>query len=50
MRAAAAELFDLVARGVLKVEIGGTYPLVEAAQAHRDIEARKLAGSVLLLA
>ena len=50
MRAAAAELFDLVARGVLKVEIGGTYPLAEAAQAHRDIEARKLAGSVLLLA
>jgi len=50
MRAAAAELFDLVARGVLKVEIGGTFPLAEAAQAHRDIEARKLAGSVLLLA
>jgi NADPH2:quinone reductase len=49
MRAAAAELFDLVARGILKIEIGGTYPLQDAAQAHRDIEARKVAGSVLLL-
>jgi len=49
MRAAAAELFDLVARGVLKVEIGATYPLANAAQAHRDVEARKYAGSVLLI-
>jgi NADPH2:quinone reductase len=49
MRAAAAELFDLVARGVLEIEIGATYPLQDAAQAHRDIEARKVAGSVLLL-
>jgi NADPH2:quinone reductase len=49
MRAAAAELFDLVGRGILKIEIGGTYPLKDAALAHRDIEARKIAGSVLLL-
>jgi NADPH2:quinone reductase len=49
MRAAAAELFDLVARGVLDIEIGGTYPLQDAAGAHRDIESRKVAGSVLLL-
>src|SRR5262245_35879113 len=49
MRAAAAELFDLVARGVIKIEIGAAYPLKDAAQAHRDIEARKVAGSVLLL-
>jgi NADPH2:quinone reductase len=49
MRAAAAELFDLVARGVLNIEIGGTYPLQDAAGAHRDIESRKVAGSVLLL-
>ena len=49
MRAAAAELFDLVARGVLKVEIGQTYPLKEAAAAHRDIEARRYAGAVLLI-
>ena len=49
MRAAATELFDLVARGVLKVEIGKTYPLKDAAQAHRDVEARRYAGAVLLI-
>jgi len=49
MRASAAELFQLVARGVLKVEIGQTYPLREAAAAHRDVEARTHAGAVLLI-
>jgi NADPH2:quinone reductase len=49
MRAAATELFDLVARGVLKVEIGKAYPLKEAAAAHRDVEARTYAGAVLLI-
>jgi NADPH2:quinone reductase len=49
MRAAAAELFDLVTRGILTIEIGGSYPLEAAARAHRDIEERKIAGSVLLL-
>jgi NADPH:quinone reductase len=49
MRTAAAELFDLVAGGILKIEIGGTYALADAATAHRDIESRKVAGSVLLL-
>lgn len=49
MRAAAAELFDLTERGVLKIAISGIYPLRDAAAAHRDIEARKHAGSVLLI-
>jgi len=49
MRAAATELFDLAARGVLKVEIGATYPLREAAAAHRAVEARRHAGAVLLI-
>jgi NADPH:quinone reductase len=49
MRAAATELFDLTARGALKIPIGQTYPLAAAADAHRDIEARKHAGSVLLI-
>ena len=49
MRAAAAELFDLVARGVLKVEIGGSYPLSEAAAAHRAVENREAAGAVVLV-
>jgi len=48
-RAACAELFDLVARGILKVEIGKTYKLRDAAQAHRDLEGRVSAGSLVLL-
>ena len=43
------ELFDLVGRGVLKVEIGRSYRLEDVAQAHRDIEARNFAGSAVLI-
>jgi NADPH2:quinone reductase len=43
------ELFDLVKRGVLKVEIGRSYALNDAAQAHRDLEARDFAGSAVLI-
>jgi NADPH:quinone reductase len=49
MRAAAAELFDLVQRGVLKIAVSRTYPLGDAATAHRDIENRQSLGSMLLL-
>jgi NADPH:quinone reductase len=49
MRAAAAELFELVERGALKIEISRTYSLRDAAHAHRDIENRKFVGSMLLL-
>jgi len=43
------ELFDLVRRGVLKLEIGRRYALREAAQAHRDMEQHNYSGSALLL-
>ncbi len=49
MRAAAAELFDMVKRGVLKVEISRTYALKDAARAHHDLEARIATGSMLLV-
>jgi NADPH2:quinone reductase len=49
MRPAAAELFELVQRGALKVEISRTFPLREAAAAHREIEARANIGSMLLI-
>ena len=49
MRAAAAELFDLVQRGILKIAVTRTYPLREAAAAHRDIENRQSLGSMVLL-
>ncbi|MGE5503635.1 MAG: quinone oxidoreductase family protein [Actinomycetota bacterium] len=45
----AAELFDVVGRGFVRVEVNQTYPLSEAAQAHRDLEARKTTGSTVLL-
>jgi len=46
---AAQELFDLIARGVIKVRIDQTYPLQEAARAHADLEARRTTGSTVLL-
>jgi NADPH2:quinone reductase len=47
--AGAARVWDMLASGRLKVMVGQTYPLREAAQAHRDLEARKTTGSTLLL-
>jgi NADPH2:quinone reductase len=49
MHPAAAELFELVQRGALNVEISRTFPLREAAAAHREIEARANTGSMLLI-
>ena len=46
---AAAEIFDLMTKGILTARIARTYPLREAAQAHRDLEARRTMGSVVLL-
>lgn len=47
--AASREMFDLVASGALRVEVRQTYALKDAAQAHRDLEARKTSGSTVLL-
>jgi NADPH2:quinone reductase len=47
--ASAAELFQVVASGAVKIEVRQTYPLAEAAQAHRDLEARNTTGSTVLL-
>lgn len=41
-------LFDAVAKG-LKIEINQRYALADAAQAHRDLEARKTTGSTILV-
>ena len=40
-------LFDMVGSGKVKIEVNQTYPLAEAAQAHRDLEARKTTGSTV---
>jgi NADPH2:quinone reductase len=42
-------LFGLIAAGKLKLRIARKYPLAEAAQAHRDMEAHTLAGKLLLV-
>lgn len=42
-------VFGMIASGKLKLRIEHTYPLKDAAQAHRDLEARKTTGKVLLL-
>lgn len=47
--ASAADLFDVVATGAVKIEVRQTYPLAETAQAHRDLEARQTTGSTVLL-
>lgn len=44
----AADLFELIGKGVIKINIGGRYRLADAGEAHRDLEARKTTGSLLL--
>ncbi|MBC7831671.1 MAG: quinone oxidoreductase, partial [Hyphomicrobium sp.] len=45
----AAELFGMVSSGAIEIVPSRTYPLREAAQAHRDLEARKTTGSIVLI-
>jgi NADPH2:quinone reductase len=49
VRALIAELLDQVARGDLQVVIDRTFPLADAAEAHRYIESRQAFGRVLLV-
>ncbi|HEY7639684.1 MAG TPA: quinone oxidoreductase [Steroidobacteraceae bacterium] len=46
---AATEMFDLVAKSVIGVQIGQDYPLQDAARAHVDLEARKTIGATVLV-
>ncbi len=45
----AAELFDVIGSGAVTAEVGGRYPLSEAARAHEDLQGRKTTGSIVLL-
>jgi NADPH:quinone reductase len=49
LEATAQDLFDVVLSGKVKIEIGRTYPLKEAAQVHRDLESRQTSGSIVML-
>jgi NADPH2:quinone reductase len=45
----AADLFDVVAKGAVKIEVNQTFPLKDAAAAHIALESRKTTGSTVLL-
>ena len=49
LEAISKDLFDIVLAGKVNIEIGRRYPLKNAAQAHRDLEARKTTGSSILI-
>jgi NADPH2:quinone reductase len=45
----AADLFDVVGKGAVKIQVNQTYPLKDAAKAHIALEARKTTGSTVLV-
>jgi NADPH2:quinone reductase len=49
LRAMAAELFALLREGKIKADIRQTFPLRDAAEAHRALESRKTTGATILL-
>ncbi len=49
LRESVSALFDVVASGAVRVRPPRTYALADAAQAHADLEGRKLSGSTVLL-
>jgi len=48
LKTTADDLFDVVSNGKVKISVNQTYALKNAAQAHRDLEARKTTGSTVL--
>ena len=49
LMARSGAVFGMIAAGKLKLRVQHTYPLAEAQQAHRDLEARKTTGKLLLI-
>jgi NADPH:quinone reductase len=45
----AGDLFNWITSGKLKLRIEKTFPLAEAAEAHRQLEGRRTTGKVILL-
>lgn len=45
----AADLFEVVQTGAVKIEVNQTFPLQEAAEAHRALEGRRTTGTTVLL-
>jgi len=49
LEAGTRDLFGLIERGTIKIAVNQTYPLADAASAHRDLEARRTTGATVLL-
>ena len=49
LEASAEALFDVVGRGAVRIAVNQTFPLAEAAAAHRALESRQTTGSTILL-
>ena len=49
LEASAQALFDVVGRGAVRIAVNQTFPLAEAAAAHRALESRQTTGSTILL-
>ena len=49
LRERTTQLFQWIMEGKLRVEIGGVYPLADAARAHADMEGRRSTGKLLLI-
>ena len=49
IQSSAARLFEMIAKGAVSVPIGARYPLLQAPDAHRALEARATTGSTVLL-
>ncbi len=49
LEAMAAELFDVVSSGAVQIRVNQSWPLSEAAEAHRALEARQTTGSTVLI-
>jgi NADPH2:quinone reductase len=49
LEASAGALFDVVKKGIVKVEINQRYPLAEAGRAHDDLEGRRTTGTTVLV-
>ena len=49
LMARSGAVFAMIAAGKLKPKVAKTYPLAQAQQAHRDLDARKMTGKLLLI-
>lgn len=49
MRASATRLFEMLGNGTVRPRIGATFPLLQAADAHRALEARQTIGATVLI-